>query len=222
MDRQLLEAPFPPEAIKSRLGQNGRALDYLEGHSVIARLNEAFGAEWSFDVVEHRIHHDEVVVLGELSAEGVVKTQFGSSRITRSRQDDEPVSIGDDFKSAATDALKKAATLFGVGLYLYDRDGRRNGVLHANGGSPHPSTNGSTPHRRGDNHVHDDRVTGRQIGKLFGLARDLGIAQRDVRSLAQERFDKVVDDLSRSEGSALIDELLDRLEEEATNRASSR
>ena len=34
------------------------------------------------------------------------------------------VSLGDDLKAAATDALKKCATLFGVGLHLYEE--RRN------------------------------------------------------------------------------------------------
>ena len=35
-----------------------------------------------------------------------------------------PVSIGDDLKAAATDALKKGASLLGVGLHLYNGTGR--------------------------------------------------------------------------------------------------
>ncbi len=39
MNRQLLEKPFEPGQIRQRKGRNG-LLDYVEGHSVIHRLNE--------------------------------------------------------------------------------------------------------------------------------------------------------------------------------------
>jgi hypothetical protein len=38
MNRELLEKPFDPAQIKQRQGRNGR-LDYIEGHSVVHRLN---------------------------------------------------------------------------------------------------------------------------------------------------------------------------------------
>jgi hypothetical protein len=50
----------------------------------------------------------------------VTKAAFGSSRITRDNRSGKAVALGDDLKAATTDALKKAATLLGVGLYLYD------------------------------------------------------------------------------------------------------
>ena len=124
MNRDILEQPFGPEQIKQREGNFGKTLDYIEGHAVIQRLNDAFDADWSFNIVRHDIlkDTDEVVVLGELKAGSVVKTQFGSSRITRARESGEIVSLADDLKAAATDALKKAATLLGVGLHLYRND----------------------------------------------------------------------------------------------------
>jgi hypothetical protein len=42
MNRTLLEQPFAPAQIKQRRGRTGGVLDYVEGWSVIARLNEAF------------------------------------------------------------------------------------------------------------------------------------------------------------------------------------
>ncbi len=48
MNRELLEKPFEPGQIKQREGNFGKMLDYIEGHSVIQRLNDAFEAEWSF------------------------------------------------------------------------------------------------------------------------------------------------------------------------------
>src|SRR5262249_20880004 len=119
MNRDLLERPFTPEQIKRRQGTNGDVLDYIEGCAVIQRLNECFDAEWIFEIQEHRVYDDEVVVLGKLTAQGIAKSQFGKSRLTRTRKDNSIVSVGDDLKAAATDCLKKCATLFGVGLHLY-------------------------------------------------------------------------------------------------------
>lgn len=86
MNREILEKPFAPEQIKRRRGTNGDVLDYIEGCAVIQRLNECFDAEWVFDIQEHRVYDDEVVVLGKLTAQGVSKSQFGKSRITRSKK----------------------------------------------------------------------------------------------------------------------------------------
>lgn len=50
VDLAKLTAPFPPEAIKQRKGGGGKALSYVEGHSVINRLNAATGNNWTFTV----------------------------------------------------------------------------------------------------------------------------------------------------------------------------
>ena len=119
MNRQLLEQTFSQEEIKQRDGSFGQTLNYVSGYTVIDRLNQAFESLWSFEIVSHEIHQDEVVVIGKITAEGIVKSQFGSSRITRTRETGEAVSLASDLKSAATDALKKCATLLGIGLHLY-------------------------------------------------------------------------------------------------------
>ncbi len=122
MNRDLLEKPFEPAQIKQRKGRNG-PVDYVEGHLVIARLNEAFEGQWSFEIIRHDIleARDEILVLGKLSAEGVVKMQFGVAQITRDSETKEIISLGDDVKAAGTDALKKCATFLGVGLHLYGK-----------------------------------------------------------------------------------------------------
>ncbi|MDX9786862.1 MAG: Rad52/Rad22 family DNA repair protein [Desulfobacterales bacterium] len=123
MNREILEKPFGPEQIKQREGHYGRTFDYVEGHAVIKKLNDAFDSEWSFSILKHEIlkDTDEVIVLGELKAGDIVKTQFGSSRITRARETGEMISIACDLKAAGTDSLKKCATMLGVGLHLYNR-----------------------------------------------------------------------------------------------------
>jgi hypothetical protein len=118
MNRALLEHPFDPAQIKQRRGRNG-VLDYVEGHTVIARLNAALDGAWSFEVVAHEIRDHEVLVLGKLTVAGIVKMQFGASQVTRDRETKALISLGDDLKAAATDALKKCATFLGVGLHLY-------------------------------------------------------------------------------------------------------
>jgi hypothetical protein len=49
MNHALLEKPFAPAQIRQRKERNG-VLDYVEGHSVIQRLNEALEGAWSFEI----------------------------------------------------------------------------------------------------------------------------------------------------------------------------
>jgi hypothetical protein len=53
---------------------------------VIARLNAALDGARSFEVVAHEVRDDEVLVLGKLTAAGIVKMQFGASQVTRDRK----------------------------------------------------------------------------------------------------------------------------------------
>jgi len=41
------QQPFGSEQIKRREGNFGKKLDYIEGHAVTQRLNDAFDGEWS-------------------------------------------------------------------------------------------------------------------------------------------------------------------------------
>jgi hypothetical protein len=120
-----LAAPFDHVFTDTR---GGVALTYITGEQVIKRLNEALGvAGWSFTIKDHGIHADEEMwALGSLEAkidgEHVVKEQFGSQKIKRSKSTGMPLDIGFDLKGAATDSLKKCASLLGVGLYLSQRN----------------------------------------------------------------------------------------------------
>ncbi len=143
MNRQLLEQPFTPDQIKQRKGNFGRDLTYLEGHAVIQRLNDALEADWSFEILHHELFQDEVLVKARLTTGTVSKTHFGSSAITRNKKTGDLISLGDDLKAATTDALKKAATLLGVGNYLYSSDtGVNGGNRTQQQGQHHPGNNG--------------------------------------------------------------------------------
>jgi hypothetical protein len=78
LNRQLLEQPFDPAQIKQRQGRGGLLLDYIEGHAIIQRLNDAFDGCWSFQVREWRMTDTDIIVLGrlEIPGPGVVKEQL--------------------------------------------------------------------------------------------------------------------------------------------------
>ncbi len=199
--RETLERAFSPEQIKQRQGNFGQTLDYIEGHAVIERLNEAFECDWSFEITYHHVGEEEVLVMGRLTAQGLVKEQFGSSSVSRRRDDNSAISIGDDLKSAATDALKKAVTLLGIGLHLY----------HSH--QPYHST-GPTYHNHHDkgngNGGGNGRATTRQIKAIFAIAQDKGLSNKDVRDLCVDTFGKVPDYLTKSEASEIIQDISGR------------
>ncbi len=122
-NREILEKKFPKKEVKTRPGREGREVYYLETASVIQRLNEAWEGDWSFEVKDKGIDKEAgyVWVLGRLTCGEVIKEQFGSKIISLS-SDGTMVDLGDDLKAAASDALKKCATLLGVGLYLYQEE----------------------------------------------------------------------------------------------------
>ncbi len=191
-----LVRPFPSDKIKERPGHNGKALSYIEGHEVVLRLLEVFGLQWSFRVLQHEIGNQQVIVLGELRVGDTVKQAFGGSDITRSRDGGQSISVADDLKSAATDALKKAATLFGVALHLYgdtDSPARDHGAQQ-----PAPSNgNGS----RGS------RLTRKQLAYIHRLSQDAGMDRADLEALSRAEFGKTCAFLSTREASDFIDQL---------------
>lgn len=119
IDRDLLEKQFTKEQIKSRKGNFGKMIDYVDVQLIIQRLNDTFDALWSFKIIEHQILEDEVLVIGELYTSGISKHQFGSSAITRNASTGAIISLGDDLKAAASDSLKKCASMLGIALHVY-------------------------------------------------------------------------------------------------------
>ena len=192
--REILERPFPAELIRHRPGNNGQDVTYLEGHVIIARLNEAFGGDWSFVIEKHEVLADEVIVLGRMSAGTIVKCAFGSSAITRTRDGGKPVSIGDDLKAASMDSLKKASTWLGVGL-----------TLHANGTDrPAPAATSETKAQTNGN----GHLSQAQLRAVHAIRRRLGWDDAQLAEFAQ-RVVQVsdVEKLDKRAASTLIEKL---------------
>lgn len=127
-----LEAEFPSARVSS-ISKGGTKLTYVPVGEVINRLNEVLGTtNWSWETVKvWRDEHDPdwVLAVGKMTAtvDGVesVKAGEGGVKVKRTTRDKEIVDLGDEFKGAASDALKKAAQKFGVGLYLSRTDQAR-------------------------------------------------------------------------------------------------
>ena len=197
----VLRRPFTD--IKTRPGHNGQQLSYIEGHQVIARLIEAFGLVWSFRVLQHEIGNHQVIVLGELRVGDTVKQAFGGSDITRARNGDgQSLSVADDLKSAATDALKKAATLFGVGLHLYGDD-QAGDATHAH----HRDNGARQPFQPNGNDSGGSRLTRKQLAYIHRLSQDAGMDRADLETLSRAGFGKTTANLTTREASDFIDQL---------------
>lgn len=133
--RDKLETPFDKKYIKSRRGSFGKSLDYIEGHVVIQRLNDVFGSNWNFEILTkpseaynngHIIVHVRLTVpnineKGEI-LNWITKEHVGGKKVTIFKEDKSILDLASDYKASTTDALKKAATLLGIGLDLYGSD----------------------------------------------------------------------------------------------------
>jgi hypothetical protein len=194
LKKDVLTRPFAPEQLRTRRGTNGKQFSYVEAHTVVTRLNEATDLEWAFEVVRHEILSDEVIVLGRLVIDGIAKMAFGGSSVTRDSSGKE-MSIADDLKAATSDAIKKAASLFGCGLEMY-------GATASVSPRPRPAEN------RGSPVGNEDRLTSRQLAAIQSAQKRRGWSAGQLAAMSEERFQKNnVQALTRAEASALLSEL---------------
>ena len=122
-----LNEQFPKE-VERQLKKGGASLTYIPVSEVISRLNKVFGFDgWSYEIVKCErdlldpdfiVAHVRMMVYSDPDHFAcVTKDGFGGQKIKRTKQGD-IVDLGDEFKGAVSDALKKAAQALGVGLYL--------------------------------------------------------------------------------------------------------
>lgn len=121
----LLTIPTPKDYIKSRRGRGGQSLDYIETNYVIARLNATFFFNWDVETVWQQVDLKERQVAVRIRlkvkfADGreIIKEAYGGSDVKRTKTG-ELIDLADDLKAAESDALKKAASMLGVGWDVY-------------------------------------------------------------------------------------------------------
>lgn len=124
-----LSAPFPPEVIRHRPGVGGKDLTWVDARTVAARLDEVLGVNgWDFAV--EPVGATSTVV-------GILTVRFPDGSVAR-RQDFgyETGGSGESLKEAASDALRRCGSLFGVARYLYAGDRAPAGRVSAPTATP--------------------------------------------------------------------------------------
>lgn len=123
-----LAKPFPKE-VEGKYPKAGKTFTFIPVSEIVARLNNVLGVGvWSLTVVSCERDADEreyiiahVQITATIDGSFVTKDGFGGTTINRRKSSDGLGSIEaleNDYKTAISDAFKKAASLLGVGLYL--------------------------------------------------------------------------------------------------------
>lgn len=123
----------PKEHIHTRPGKGGKDFDYVTGTYMKKVLNFVFGWNWDFIIVSKEIHGlsegwGQIITHGRLivkdgNGNTISKDQFGQAEVKYLKgSENKPVNLGNDFKSSATDALKKCAAEFGVASDVYGKN----------------------------------------------------------------------------------------------------
>jgi hypothetical protein len=121
LSEEICDKLSKPMTKYTRQGPGGY-YSYYKGSDVIRRLNEAFNHSWSSERVETSVVDEQVLMLVAITVfvEGDTITHhgYGSASISSKRS----MEIGNAYKAAYTNALKKAAEQFGIGLGEEDAD----------------------------------------------------------------------------------------------------
>jgi hypothetical protein len=123
--KQLAE-PFPEELLRYN---SAKKLTYVPIAEVVARLNRVLGVQnWSTKIVQtwrEPDHPDWVLSLVRLTisiGDQIIERDGIGGQQVKHRKSGEVLDLGDEYKGAYSDALKKAAQSLGVGLELARTD----------------------------------------------------------------------------------------------------
>ena len=138
---EILNRPFPEDQIEVRDGAYDKTtggkkqLSYVNTGRVIERMNEAFGLQWTSEILSEIVHPYEVVckvrVRAKINDEWYSHDAYGGKDVvltdvkewvngqSQKTGQKKPLSIADDSKAAFSDALKVACKQFCVALHLY-------------------------------------------------------------------------------------------------------
>jgi hypothetical protein len=123
--------PTPKNQIYTRPGKGGKKFTYVVVSYIEKKLNFLFGFMWDFDVVDQGVVGDFIWVKGKLTGKlpggmTICKTQFGRAEIKylqkTTHKPENMVDYGNDLKAAASDALKKCASLLGIAADVYGKE----------------------------------------------------------------------------------------------------
>ena len=130
---QTLLKRTPKAYVKERPAKGGGKWKFVSGGYVKKVLNLMFGWDWDFEVISEQVMLGQVIVKGRLTCRSngkeIVKMQFGKKDVVFKKGTQDPLDIGNDFKAATTDALKKCAAELGIAADIYNADEFREVIL---------------------------------------------------------------------------------------------
>lgn len=180
------------------LDKGGIRLSYVTAEQVTSRLNEALGVDgWSFRITERWYDReaDECCVRGTLtvtwpSGRTTEHEDIGSQIPNRKRgsagTQGEIIEIGNDWKGARSDCLKRCAVDIGVGLWLYAKQGASLPPSKAQAdGSPEPTrAEQQAELQRGHDPAHADALA--RARRVFLAAKRAGLLPQIAETPAKE------------------------------------
>lgn len=101
----------------------GIATDYVEGWYIRQVLNMATGFKWQSHIERTWREDDMVLCQGsvtiELGGNQYTQSSIGKAEIKFRQGTDEPLDLGDAYKTAATDLIKRCAMQWGIACDVY-------------------------------------------------------------------------------------------------------
>lgn len=192
----------PKEYIKKRPGSNGLSFPYVEFKYIVGMLNSAFGPWWEWKVTDKEIGKRQLWVQGELTIKDVntgltiSKTGFGGADIKFYKGTENAVNIGNDLKSASTTALRKAASLFGIGADVMYGELEQYAQMEDEVEEPQESEQEAVERMK-------------LMKRMFGTAADKGVSEEDIDKVIKRQYGlESKKDLSTNQ----LKEIINRLE----------
>lgn len=168
--------------------------------AITERFNAVFGGKWTFRIIEHQVRDTEVIVLGELGADGAIRQRFGKAIISFDTDPSGAPSLADHLTKAADDALVQCARAFGV----------RPESNSQETAEPEPDEDEEQPPKEApakSNGKGDRPLTNRQLAAIFGLGKANNLTQQEIIDLTTERFGSEPSELTVSQASTIIGQL---------------
>ena len=172
-------------------------------NSINDRFNTVFNGQWSFRVIEHEVRDSEIIVLGELAADGAIRQHFGKAVIDFNSDPTGTPSMADHLIKAADDALVQCAYAFGI-----SQNTETQGIEKKQPDKSEPQQPPEEPPSKDKGNGKGDRpLTNRQLAAIFGLGKANNLTQQEIISMTTDRYGQEPSELTVSQASTIISEL---------------
>lgn len=190
---KLFEKKTPKTAIKTRPGVEGLNFPYVDFGYVLKELDSNFGIFWEFKIIDKSVTDKYVWVTGELTIKSpdgfsISRPGTGGSKVKYPSKfhyekgkkindgpdyDKGPLNLANDIKGATTMAIRKAASLYGIGA---DVAYKEIGMYEQSPDTQDEGENG------------DKFIRQKLISKFFAMAAERGFDGEAAKKLIKNGF----------------------------------